>query len=300
MSVVDPSASTEAAPDVLRHRPRLLGLGYRMLGDLHEAEDVVQEAYLRWFQAERDQVQAPEAWLLTVVSRLSVDRLRKAQTARAAYIGPWLPEPVATSEAADRGAERASDLSMALLMMLERLAPEERAAFLLRDVFDTGYGQIAIILRRSEPAVRQMVHRARERVRGGQARFAAPPDAHGELLSRFRAALEADDQEAVLALLAPDVALTSDGGGKVWAARRVIVGADKVARVMLKLHQKFASVITHRLVHVNGEPAVGAFAGGQLVHTTAIATDGERITGFYRVLNPDKLQRLANGVVEMV
>jgi RNA polymerase sigma-70 factor (ECF subfamily) len=299
MSVVDPSA-IEAAPDVLRHRPRLLGLSYRMLGDLYEAEDVVQEAYLRWFEAEREAIQAPEAWLLTVVSRLSIDRLRKARTARVAYIGPWLPEPVATTEAADGGVERASDLSVALLMMLERLAPEERAAFLLRDVFDTGYGQIATVLQRSEAAVRQMVHRARERVRGGQARFAAPPDVQGELLRRFRAALEADDQEAVLALLAPDVSLTSDGGGKVWAARRVIVGADKVGRVMLKLHQKYASVITDRLVHVNGGPAIAAFAADQLVHTTAIATDGERITAFYRVLNPDKLRRLSNGAVEMV
>jgi RNA polymerase sigma-70 factor (ECF subfamily) len=288
MSVVDPSA--DVAPEVLRHRPRLLGLGYRMLGDLHEAEDVVQEAYLRWFQADHEQVQAPEAWLITVVSRLSLDRLRKARTARASYIGPWLPEPVATGEAADRGVERASDISMALLMMLERLAPEERAAFLLRDVFDTGYGEIARIVQRSEAAVRQMVHRARERVRGGQARFAAPPDAHGELLRRFRAALEADDQQAVLALLAPEVTLTSDGGGKVLAAGRVIAGAERVTRVMMKLHAKFAPILTERMVRLNGRPAVAAYAGDQLGHVTLIETDGERITAFYRVLNPDKLQ----------
>jgi len=294
MSVVDPSAS--AAPDVMRHRPRLLGLGYRMLGDLHEAEDVVQEAYLRWFQAERDDVLTPEAWLLTVVSRLSVDRLRKARTARASYIGPWLPEPVATGEPADRGVERASDLSMALLMMLERLAPEERAAFLLRDVFDTGYGEIARIVQRSEAAVRQMVHRARERVRGGPARFAAPAEARAELLNRFMAALAADDAQAVLALLAPEVSLISDGGGKAWAARRIIVGAAKVARVMLKLEAKGAGIVTTRMVRLNGEPALAAFVYDALYHTTAIETDGERITAFYRVLNPDKLPSLTEPV----
>jgi RNA polymerase sigma-70 factor, ECF subfamily len=296
MSVLDPSA---AERDVLRHRPRLLGLAYRMLGDLHEAEDVVQEAYLRWFQGDREEVNAPEAWLLTVVSRLSVDRLRRAQTARAQYIGPWLPEPVATSEAADRGVERAQELSVALLMMLERLAPEERAAFLLRDVFDTGYGQIATILQRSEAAVRQMVHRARERVRAGQPRFPAPPDAHGELLRRFLAALADDDAQGVLALLAPEVAFTSDGGGKAWAARRVIAGPNRIARMMLALERKYRDQVEYRMVHLNGRPAVAAYHDGQLIHTTAVEMDGDRITAFFRVLNPDKLRRVDGGAVEM-
>lgn len=295
MSVVDPSA---AAPDVLRHRPRLLGLGYRMLGDLHEAEDVVQEAYLRWFQGDREAVETPEAWLLTVVSRLSVDRLRKAQTARAAYVGPWVPEPVATG-AADLAAERASDLSVALLMMLERLAPEERAAFLLRDVFDTAYGEIAAILQRSEAAVRQMVHRARERVRGGQPRFAVSSEAHGRLLRRFLDALAADDQEAVLALLAPEVTFTSDGGGKVWAARRIIAGGERVARMLVALERKYRERVQPRIVHLNGREAVGTWTDEHLYFTTVIETDGERITAFYRVLNPDKLQRVDAGPVAL-
>lgn len=295
MTVLDSSA---AAPDVLRHRPRLLGLGYRMLGDLHEAEDLVQEAYLRWFQEDRADVQSPEAWLLTVVSRLALDRLRRAATARTSYVGPWLPEPVATDES-DRAVERAQDLSIAMLMMLERLAPEERAAFLLREVFDTGYGEIARILDRAEPAVRKMVQRARERVREGQPRFSAPPEARGALLDRFLAALAADDRDGVLALLAPDVTFTSDGGGKVWAARRLIVGGERVARMLLALERKFGGVVENRLVAVNGQPAVAVFHGEDLAHVTAIATDGERITAFYRVLNPDKLQHVTGGPVDI-
>lgn len=293
MTVLDPSA---AAPDVLRHRPRLLGLGYRMLGDLHEAEDLVQEAYLRWFQGDRDAVQSPEAWLLTVVSRLAVDRLRRAATARESYVGPWLPEPVATDES-DHDVERAQDLSMAMLVMLERLAPEERAAFLLREVFDTGYGEIARILDRAEPAVRKMVQRARERVRGGQPRFSAPPEAQGELLTRFLDALARDDRDGVLSLLAPEVSFTSDGGGKVWAARRHIIGQDRVARMLLALEHKFGGVVRTRLMQVNGHPALATFAGDELVHVTAIDTDGERITAFYRVLNPDKLGHVTGGPV---
>jgi RNA polymerase sigma factor (sigma-70 family) len=163
-----------SSDEVLAHRPRLLGLAYRMLGDVDEAEDVVQEAYLRWHQADRQAVRSAEAWMVTVVSRLAVDRLRRLDTERAAYPGPWLPEPIATDTPAapsalpapDRGAELASDLSVALLVLLERLAPEERAAFLLRKVFGTDYAEIARILERRPDAVRQMVHRARAWIAG--------------------------------------------------------------------------------------------------------------------------------------
>jgi len=296
MSVFDPQTDT---PDVLRHRPRLLGLGYRMLGDLHEAEDVVQEAYLRWYQEDRADVATPEAWLLTVATRLAVDRLRRASAARESYIGPWLPEPVATTPAPDRDAERASDLSVALLLMLERLAPEERAAFLLRDVFDTGYGEIAGILSRSEASVRQMVHRARERVRGGPPRFAAPADADERLLHRFLDALARDDREAVLALLAPDVTVTSDGGGKAYAARKVVVGADHVSRLLLGIERKYGALVVHRVTHLNGQPALLSTAAEMFDFTTVLETDGERIHAIYRVLNPDKLRRLGDGPVAM-
>jgi RNA polymerase sigma-70 factor (ECF subfamily) len=293
MTVNDDLAA--AAPEVMRHRPRLLGLGYRMLGDVQEAEDVVQEAYLRWFQDGREDVLSPEAWLVTVVTRLSVDRLRKAQTSRISYVGPWLPEPVATEPPPDAGTEQASDLSIAMLMLLERLAPEERAIFLLRDVFDAEYGEIARIMGRSEPSVRQAVHRARERVRGGRTRFAAPADVQGELLRRFREALAADDREAVLALLAPDVTFTSDGGGMVNAARNVIVGADRVMRLILGVERKFYGGTTERWIQLNGEPTLVRLHDGEIVQTVSIATDGERITAFYIVMNPHKLRGLASG-----
>src|SRR5215204_3907881 len=176
MSMTSP---TDGDALVERLRPRLFGIAYRMLGDAHDAEDVVQDALLRWSGAEREAVDSPEAWLVAVTTRLAIDRLRRAATERAAYDGPWLPEPVATDDrwAADRVAELGSDLSMAFLVLLERLAPKERAAFLLRDVFDAGYDEIGRILGKQESAVRQMVHRARERVRSERARFQAPPDA---------------------------------------------------------------------------------------------------------------------------
>ena len=287
-----PPDGASAAADVERFRPRLFGVAYRMLGDVEDARDVVQDAYLRWHRADHSAVAAPEGWLVTVVTRLAIDRLRRAATERAAYVGPWLPAPIATDErqATDRDAELASDLSMALLVLLVRLAPEVRAAFLLRVVFDTDYAEIAAVLERREPAVRQMVHRARERVRGGRARHAAPPDVHARLLDRFLAALAAGDRDGLLALLAPDATFTSDGGGKVPAARKVLADPERIVHLLLSLERKWGAVTTHRTGRVNGEPAVLTYAGAHLVYVTALATDGTHVTALYRVLNPDKLR----------
>ena len=286
--------------DVERFRPRLFGIAYRMLGDVDDARDLVQETFLRWHQADRDGVVAPEGWLVAVVTRLAIDRLRRATHERQAYTGPWLPEPFVTDPPPDRDVELASDLSMALLVLLERLAPEERAAFLLREVFDAGYDEIARVLERSEPAARQVVHRARTRVRGGRARFAAYPDAspdaradaHGRLLARFLDALRADDRDALLGLFAPDVTFVSDGGGKVSAARREVVGAERVVRLFLGLERKWSHLVRHRIAAINGEPAIVTEAGGLVVSVTAFASDGERLTAGFRVLNPDKLRHV--------
>ena len=206
--------------DVERFRPRLFGIAYRMLSDVQEAEDLVQETFLRWHQAKHDDVISEEGWLVAVVTRLAIDRLRRAETERLRYVGTWLPEPIATGNVApDHRAELASDLSMAFLVLLERLAPEERAAFLLREVFDAGYDEIARILDKTEPAVRQVVHRAKARVREGRSRFSPPAEKQAELLQRFLDALAADDKEGMLALFAPDATFTSDGGGKVYQSR---------------------------------------------------------------------------------
>ncbi len=291
-----PSAAAPDAADLEPHRARLFGVAYRMLGDAHEAEDLVQEAYLRWHRADaaaRAAVLSPEAWLVTVVSRMALDRLRSARVERTTYVGQWLPEPVSTTAPApDRAVELASDLSVALLVLLERLAPEERAAFLLREVFDAAYADIARVLERSEPAVRQMVHRAQQRVRADRTRFAVPPDAQARLLDRFLAALQADDQDAVLALLADDATFTSDGGGKVTAARRVVVGPTRITRLLRGLHAKWGHLVVETRETVNGMPALVARAEGRVVWATSFATDGARITAVYRVLNPDKLRHL--------
>lgn len=287
--------------DLERYRPRLFGIAYRMLGDVGDAEDLVQEAMLRWHTADREPIREPEAWLVSVVSRLAIDRLRRLATERAAYPGPWLPEPVAPERlSADYEAELASDLSMAFLVLLERLAPEERAAFLLREVFGSDYDEIARVLEKSPAAARQTVHRARERVRAERARFDAPAEAKERLLSRFLDALQRDDKEALLAVVGPDAMLTSDGGGKVSAARRVVRGADRVARMLLGIETKYGHPFVYSIGRVNGEPALlqhvredsglaSWFGAGRLFSVTFCDVDGDRIVAFYRAMNPDKL-----------
>ena len=293
--------------DVLRHRPRLLGLAYRMLGVMEEAEDVVQEAYLRWHQAERADVRSSEAWLVTVVSRLAIDRLRRVATERADYVGPWRPEPVAIDAAGapaplpapDHRAELASDLSVALLVLLERLAPEERAAFLLREVFGAEYAEIARILERRQDAVRQMVHRARTRIQAGRPRVAAPPEAHAQLLERFMEALAADDAAGVLALLAPDVTFTSDGGGLVSAATRQLVGPDRVMKMLLGTYRKGGGKGEARVAPINGQPALLFYYEGRLVTAMTFELDGDRVRAVYAMRNPEKLRRVEAGPVVM-
>ncbi|HEX5971997.1 MAG TPA: RNA polymerase sigma factor SigJ [Gemmatimonadaceae bacterium] len=288
----------EPAPDsAVSHRPRLLGLAYRMLGDVDEAEDVVQEALLRWHLADQEAIRVPEAWLVTVVTRLAVDRLRRLKTERASYPGPWLPEPIRTDgpfapspmPSPDRRAELSSDLSVALLLLLERLAPEERAAFLLRDVFDFDYADIARILERSADAVRQMVSRARTRVQQDRARVQTDPGEHERLLERFLDAVIADDAAGVMALLAPDVVLAGDGGGRAAAARNVIRGCDHVARFLLGVRRKFAPSYSHRIRYLNGEPALVSFDHAAVISTMSVVVSDGRIEAIHIMRNPDKL-----------
>ncbi|HEX2668104.1 MAG TPA: RNA polymerase sigma-70 factor [Gammaproteobacteria bacterium] len=277
----------------LSHRPRLFGLAYRMLGSRSDAEDVLQDAWLRWRTADEAGLMDPEAWLVTVVTRLSIDRLRAAKREREAYQGPWLPEPlVAEAEAPERAVELAGDVSQAFLLVLERLAPEERAAFLLREVFDADYREVAQMLGRSEAACRQLLHRARERVRAERPRFQVNPEAQRRLLERFMAALQADSREEMLAVLAPEAAFTADGGGKVPAALRVLHGAGRIAHLFSSLNQRFSGRFSYREALINGEPGVLRFLDGRLDSTLGFVTDGERILDIYIVRNPDKLQHI--------
>ena len=289
MGTVEPAGTSAETFETLRGR--LFGLAYRMLGSRAEAEDIVQEAYVRWHQADRAAIDSPEAWLVTVTTRLSLDRLRRLKTEREAYVGQWLPDPIVSqAPAPDHNLDLAADLSMAFLTLLERLAPEERAAFLLHDVFDVGYPQIAGVLDRSEAACRQLIHRARERVRGERKRFEVSDEAKQALLARFAQAIEARHEQAILALFAPDATWTADGGGKSAAGLLPIFGAEKIARLVLGLREKFWAA--NRIVEfatINGEPGLCLRDGGRLTATLSIATDGDLILAVYAVVNPDKL-----------
>jgi RNA polymerase sigma-70 factor (ECF subfamily) len=279
-----------------RYRARLFGIAYRMLGMVDDANDLVQECYLRWHQADPVAIEAPEGWLVAVITRLAIDRSRRVDVERRSYVGHWLPEPLAIGAPPppDRRAELASDLSLAFLVMLERLAPEERAAFLLREVLGVDYAELARVLDRSEAACRQMVHRARERVRTERPRFSVSPDAKRELLERFVHALEREDRDALLAVVAPDATFISDGGGRVRAARRIVQGAPRVVRLLVGINRKWSDV-RDEVAWLNGDPALVSYRGDRLVSTTSFDVDGDRIVGFYRVLNPEKLRNLWSG-----
>jgi RNA polymerase sigma-70 factor (ECF subfamily) len=284
--LVDRSAVFEAL------RGRLFGLAYRMTGTRTDAEDIVQEAYLRWHQADVDDVRSPEAWLVTAVTRLSVDHLRKAAAEREAYTGPWLPEPLSgrpLPSPAEK-AELACDLSIAFLTLLERLAPVERAAFLLHDVFDVHYAQIARILQKSEAACRQVVHRARGRVRRDPARFKASEADQRRLIETFIEASNTGDEATLLSLFAEDATLTSDGGGAMKAARKVVRGRRSIARLLLGVARKTPPGVTRAVVPVNGEPGLVTYFHDTPFSVTSFDTDGRSIRALYVILNPAKLK----------
>ena len=277
-----------------QHRARMCSVAYRMLGSRSDAEDVVQDAYLRWHRASIADIRSVEAWLVTVVTRLSIDRLRQAKAARESYVGPWLPEPLVNNEAppADAQSELASSLSVAFLVVLERLAPEERAAFLLHEVFESGYDEISGILGKSEVACRQLVSRARKRVHDNRPRLKVSEAARTALLDRFVQAIQAQDKAALLELLAVDVSWISDGGGKARAARKPVVGRDAVARFVLGAIGRHAAELRFERVSVNGETGLALYVGEHLLSVTSIRTDGAHILEVFSTLNPEKLSQI--------
>src|ERR1700754_2210026 len=260
------------------HRGRLLGLAYRMLGSRSDAEDVVQDAYLRFAGAQ--DIHNAEAFLVTIVTRLCLDRLKSAKAQREIYIGPWLPEPVFDAEGlpADAATELADDLSFALLLALDRLSPLERAAFLLHDVFDTSFAEIARVLERNEPTCRQLAARARRAVRNERPAPAATPDSHARLLDAFGEAVRSGDVTRLAALLREDAIAITDGGGRKTAALNPVMGADKVARFFVGLMAKNAGHdlrVEPRII--NGMVGALVYLDGELDHTLTLAVDGERI-----------------------
>ena len=275
-------------------RPRLFAIAYRMLGMRADAEDVVQDAWLRWHGSDQAAVQSAEAWLVTTVTRLALDRLRAAKAEREAYVGFWLPEPLValdehTPEAA---AEQAGELSVAMMWVLERLAPEERAAYLLREMFDQDYADIAELLDKSEAACRQLVHRASERVQREQPRFAVPREAHLRVLQRFVAAARSGARDALQALLAENAELIGDGGGKVPSFGKVLQGAFRIANLFFATFRRAPDAVLYRIATVNGEPGLLRYVEGRLESAQAFVTDGEKILAIYAIRNPDKLRTL--------
>jgi RNA polymerase sigma-70 factor (ECF subfamily) len=290
------SQAESSFPDAVfaKLRPRLFSIAYRMLGVRADAEDVVQEAWLRWNGADRDALQSAEAWLVTVTTRLSIDRLRAARTEREAYAGFWLPEPLVDVDerSPEVLAEQASDLSMALMWVLERLSPEERAAFVLRQAFDEDYADVAAVLGKSEAACRQLVHRAAERVRHERARFEVPRAAHKDLIDKFMQAARDGDRTAMKSLFADDVHIVGDGGGKVPSFGKIISGAQRLADLYFAGFRRYGAQVEYRPVTINGEPGLLRYIGGELESAQAFAFDGERIAAIYAVRNPDKLARI--------
>jgi RNA polymerase sigma-70 factor, ECF subfamily len=296
--MTDPAASFEP------YRRRLLGLAYRMLGSMADAEDAVQEAYLRWHGANRDAVSNPRAFLMTTTTRICLDMLTSARARREEYVGPWLPEPVVDTAtlAPDTRTELAEDLSIALLLTLDRLSPLERAAFLLHDVFDFRFSEVAGALERSEAACRKLAARARAHVRAVRPRGTQPPSArsgetdakHAQLISAFVAATRSGDLQTLTQLLASDVRVVTDGGGKVLAALNVLHGADHAARFLVGAVRKgWRDDFTLRFAIINGLPGIIVDGPEGLVQTTALEIDGDLIRAVYVVRNPEKLQHLS-------
>ena len=279
-------------------RARLTRLAYRMLGERGAAEDVVQETWLRWAKIDQSEIASPPAWLTRTASRLAIDALRRAKARREDYIGPWLPEPVVeTPDEEDSEDERAERISLGFLHVLERLSPDERAAFILHDAFDCGYDEIAAALNKTEPACRKLVSRARERVRSGRPRFETDRAHQQRVMTAFMTAAAKGDAAAMKALLTEDAVVYSDGGGKVRAALRPLIGPDDAVHVLLSVARKYASqMVEVAVVDVNGQFGLAMSHDGRLHSLYTADIEHGRIAKLYIVRNPDKLARTADAL----
>jgi RNA polymerase sigma-70 factor (ECF subfamily) len=288
------------AETFMAHRELMFSMAYRMLGTVADTEDVVQDAWLRWSAAPRDDVADPRAYLARTVTNIALNRLRSAQARREAYVGPWLPELLLTQTNDDvtERTELAESVSVAMLVVLESLTPEERAVFVLREVFDFGYPEIAAALGRSEPAVRQIAHRARGHVQARRPRFEVDQGRQRAVTERFLAAAVGGDIDELLEVLAPDVTLTTDGGGRVRAALRPIRGAAKVARALAGVAGRpyegvVLSEMTIEQTEINGESGALIMLGGRVVAAGTFTVVGGRIAAIQVVANPEKLEAIA-------
>ena len=273
-----------------RHRSLLFTVAYEMLGSAADAEDVVQETWLRWADVDQAAVRDPRAYLVRIVTRQALNRLRSVARRREDYVGEWLPEPLLTSPDVGADVELAESLSIAMLTVLETLGPAERAVFVLREVFDTAYDEIAAAVGKSPAAVRQIAHRARDHVAARRPRTAVSPTEQQVAVDRFLAAIRHGDLQGLLDVLAPDVVVVADGGGLVATVRRPIHGAERVADLLIGVSRSVDFVAT--AVWLNGSPGVRLDIGGQLDTAVSLAVENGRVTRIYAVRNPHKLARL--------
>lgn len=277
------------------HRQLLFGIAYRMLGRVSEAEDIVQEVWLRWSKQDTAAIRSAKAWLVSATTRLCIDQLRSARRQREEYYGVWLPEPLLASPemSPDSAAEFADSLTMAFMMMLESLGPDERAVFLLREVFDYEYAEVAAIVGKKEANCRQIVRRAKAQLQATPKAPAPPTEQARRLVEEFLAAAASGKVDDMLSLLAEESTVYSDGGGRVKAAGRPILGADHVSRFFLGIWPRFVDAMERRLVNINGCPGLVMQSEGKVHYAFSFELAGDRVRNIYIICNPDKLQHLA-------
>ncbi|QJT02326.1 RNA polymerase sigma-70 factor [Streptomyces asoensis] len=285
-------AADPATDTFVAHRNLLFTVAYEMLGSAADAEDVLQETWLRWVDVDLAQVRDRRAYLVRITTRQALNRLRTMTRRKEAYIGPWLPEPLLTASDVAQDAELAESVSMALMLVLETLSPTERAVFVLREAFDVSYDEIATAVDKSPAAVRQIAHRARKHVDARRPREVVSPRETRAVLESFRRALATGDLQGLLDVLAPEVVMLNDGGGVKQAARRPVVGADRVARFIISTASRHEAVLTGHLTLVNGSPALLVRLDGENDGVMAVRVEDAGITGIYYVRNPEKLTRV--------
>ncbi len=279
-------------------RPRLQGIAYRMLGSSAEAEEVVQDAWLRWHEADVGGIASAEAWLVSVTTRIAIDRLRSAKVAREHYVGTWLPEPLLSESpvSPEQLLERVDDVSVAFLALLERLAPEARAAYLLREVFDADYGEVAEALGKTEPACRQLVHRAKAQLRDERPRYTVARETQLRLLRGFADAAVRGEFAALKAMLADDAQLVGDGGGVVPSFGVPLVGGQRIAQLYYAVGLRFPGTVRYEVAVLNGQWGLLRFVDETLESAQSLETDGERIVRIHAQRNPAKLARIARAL----
>ncbi|MGW4740726.1 RNA polymerase sigma-70 factor [Nocardia xishanensis] len=292
-SAAGPQRPADPATEAfVTHRNLLFTVAYELLGSAADAEDVLQETWLRWADVDLGAVRDQRAYLIRITTRQALNRMRALGRRKESYVGPWLPEPLLTSPDVAEDVELADSVSMAMLLVLETLTPTERAVFVLREVFDLGYDEIARAVGKSSAAVRQIAHRAREHVAARRPRGVVSPAETRDALAAFQRAVETGDLQGLLDLLAPDVVLVGDGGGVVQAVPRPIVGADRVARLLAAGVPKISGEISAEPVQLNGRPALIVRIDGVIDDVVAVRIDDGLITALYVVRNPEKLSRV--------